>query len=79
MKIECADALVLLDNKTGFNAYMRCEEAQRIQEAGGLLQAGNVSLYETTDRQIPDSLKDGEALITDVLIKLQPNIAQCLN
>lgn len=77
--IQCVDAMVLLDNKTAFNSFIRCTEVDRINLYGGLRQSDQVSLYETNDRKIPDTLKDGEALITDVLVKLEPNVAINLN
>lgn len=79
MKIECVDAMVMLDNNKAFNAFVKCEEVERVDSAGGLSNAGSFSIFETTDRKIPNSLKDGEALITDVLVKLEPNVSINLN
>lgn len=73
------DALVVLDGTNpSFLSYMNYDEAQRIQQCG-LNNAGKVLLKETTDRIIPDSLKNGTSEICDVLVKLDPNCAVYLN
>ena len=73
------DALVVLDGENGgFFSYMNYDEAQRIQQCG-LASAGQVLLKETTDRKIPDTLKNGITEICDVWVRLEPNISYSLN
>lgn len=73
------DVLVVQDgNNKPFLAYMNYENALEVQ-AMGLANAECVNLRETPDRPIPDSLKDGTSCITDVLVRLEPNVAICLN
>ena len=73
------DAVVMLDGQNGgFFSYMNYDEAQRIQ-ACGLANANQVLLKETTDREIPESLKQGITEITDVQIKMEANVPIYLN
>lgn len=74
------DCLVMLDGQNnGFFSYMDYDQAYAVQEFGGLQKAEQVVLKETTDRPIPESLKQGLTEITDVLVRLQPNCAFYLN
>lgn len=74
MKEMCTDVIVLLDgNNGGFHSYMKTTEAERIGTQG-LQNAQHVILTELPDRPIPNTLKDGTALIKDVLVKIQPTI-----
>lgn len=76
---QVVDCMVLLDGQNKpFFSYMNYEEALRLQSIG-LTQAETVLLRETTDRQIPESLKIGETQICDVLVRLEPNCAISLN
>jgi hypothetical protein len=80
MRIECADAMVIMDGENGgFMSYMKCEEVERINAIGGIANAAEVLFYETTDRPIPARLKDGEAVVMDVLVKLDPAVSINLN
>jgi len=73
------DALVVLDGTNpSFLSYMNYEEAQRIQQCG-LNNAGKVLLKETTDRVIPESLKNGTSEICDVQVKMEANVPIYLN
>lgn len=73
------DCLVVQDGTNpSFFSYMNHSEAQRIQECG-LNNAEQVLLKETTDRVIPESLKQGVSEITDVLVRLELNTTLCLN
>lgn len=73
----CVDCLVVLDGKNpSFFSYMDYEQAQFLQEVG-LSNAEAIILKETNDRQIPRSLTKGISMITDVLVRLEPNI--CIN
>lgn len=73
------DVLVMQDGyNPSFFSYMACEEAQRIQECG-LANAGQIWLKEVDERPIPKCLKKGESEITDILVKLQPNVPIYLN
>lgn len=74
------DAIVYLDGKNGgFHSWMAIEEANRIMNNGGLQEAGCAVLRETDDRPIPQTLKDGQVEITDIHIKLEPNVFFYLN
>lgn len=74
------DALVILDGENGgFFSYMNHEQAQQIQLTGGLANQECINLRETEERKIPESLKRGEACITDILVRLEPNVEYSLN
>lgn len=73
------DAIVMLDGENGgFFSYMYHEEALKLQ-AIGLENAEQILLRETTDRLIPDSLKQGVTQICDVWVRLEPNMVFILN
>lgn len=74
------DALVLMDDKThGFMSLMPHEKALEIQQQGGLQNCEQIILRETTERPIPQSIKEGTSIITDILVKLEPTVTYCLN
>lgn len=74
------DALVMLDGENGgFHSYMSYENALEIQACGGLANAECINLRETEDRKIPQSLKEGLACVTDILVRLDPSIPYFLN
>lgn len=74
------DLIVLQDGENrGFFSYMNHEQAVEIQMCGGLENAECVNLRETPDRPIPDSLKNGTSTITDILVRLEPNVEVSLN
>jgi hypothetical protein len=80
MEREVVDVIVLQDGENRpFFSYMDAEQANMIANCGGLSQAECVNLRETKERPVPQSLKDGQSTITDVLVRLQPNIAIYLN
>lgn len=73
------DVLVALDGQNpSFYSYMYHQKALELQEVG-LANAECVNLRETTDRKIPESLKNGTALITDVMVRIEPNTEYNLN
>ena len=80
MEREVVDVLVVQDgaNKS-FLSYMDADQANMIANCGGLSQTEQVHLNETETRPIPDSLKEGFSIITDVLVRLQPNCSYSLN
>lgn len=70
------DVMVVLDGENGvFKSYMNCDEVNRLQTNGGLSQAEQVNLRETEDRPVPESLKDGTSMITDVWVTIIPGPA----
>jgi hypothetical protein len=74
------DVIVMQDGENpAFKAYMPHSSALTIQENGGLSHATSINLRETPDRPIPNSIKDGTSCITDVLVRLEPNINFSLN
>ena len=78
--ITVNDVLVVQDGQNpSFYAYMDQEETQRIQALGSLSNADRVCLKDTEERPIPQSLKKGESFITDIQVKLEPNIVYYLN
>lgn len=80
MEREVVDIIVVQDgtNKS-FLSYMDADQANMIANCGGLSQTEQVHLNETETRPIPDSLKEGFSIITDVLVRLQPNCSYSLN
>lgn len=80
MEHEVVDVMVFQD---GFNkpffSYMNAQQASEIVNCGGLSQAECINLRETEDRPVPQELKDGQSTIIDVLVRLEPNRAICLN
>lgn len=73
------DCIVITDGTNpDFFSYMPYEQAQAIQQVG-LSHSEQVILRETPDRKIPDGMKNGEMCITDILVRLEPNISVSLN
>ncbi len=73
------DVLVVQDGENpSFFSYTVEEETQRITQCG-LQNAGRIHLRETPERRIPQSLKDGQSEITDIQVKLAPNVIVYLN
>lgn len=78
-KEVCVDALVLLDNgKTGFHSYVEINHAIELYNTG-LANAEYVNLRESDKYSVPDSLKNGESAITDLLIRMEVNKEYFLN
>lgn len=74
------DIIALQDDKThGFFSLMLHEKALEIQNNGGLSQCEQIFLRETTERPIPQSIKEGTSMITDILVRLDPSTVYCLN
>lgn len=74
------DALVILDGENpAFFSYMGHEQVQQIQLTGGLSNQECINLRETEERKIPESLKRGEACITDILIRMESNCEYYIN
>lgn len=73
------DALVVLDGKNpSFFSWILQEETDRIKECG-LKNAEYVFLKDTPDRPMPQSLLHGRSEITDIQIRLQPDVVVYLN
>ena len=76
----CADAWICLDgDNPPFLTYIAYEEAQNIQDNGGLKFVERVNFVETPERQIPHHLKDGLAQICDIWVVMRQNVAIFLN
>lgn len=74
------DVIALQDDRThGFFSLMPHEKALEIQQQGGLSQCEQIILRETTERPIPQSIKEGTSMITDILVRLEPTVVYCLN
>lgn len=74
------DCLVRLDGENpSFYSLMPHEKALEIQNNGGLSECSQIILRETPERPIPESVKKGEACITDILVRLEPNMCIFLN
>jgi hypothetical protein len=68
--------IVITDGENpNFRSFMRCDIVDQIKDNGGLSQAEQVFLRETPDRQIPQCIKNGTAMIMDVWITLVPGPA----
>lgn len=73
------DCLVTLDGRNKpFFSYVPYDVAQKIQEIG-LENAETIIFRETEDRKIPKVLVDGLACITDVYVRLEPDVVMNLN
>lgn len=67
------DVIVVLDGENpSFKSYMNCDQVALIQNNGGLSCAEQVFLRETSDRPVPESLKGGISMITDIWVTLVP-------
>lgn len=73
------DCFVLEDSGKAFFSLMTHDKAQEIQANGGLANAEQINLRETTERPIPDSIKQGISCIQDILVKIEPNQMIYLN
>lgn len=73
------DCFVLENTGKAFFSLMPHERAKEIEASGGLSNAEQIHLKETSERPIPQSIKTGEACITDILVRLEPNVMQYLN
>ena len=53
-----------------FESLMKCDEANRIQLAGGLSQIDNYVLTETPGHKLPQGMKDGTLKMADAFITI---------
>lgn len=73
------DAIAILDGGNyGFFTYLKHEEAIRIQECG-LANAEQINLREVPQRPVPDHVKQGLSIISDIWVKLEPNTTIYIN
>ena len=74
------DCIILTDDKRqGFFSLMPHDNALEIQQNGGLENAEQIILRETSERPIPQNVKEGLACISDILVKLEPTISYFVN
>lgn len=70
---EVNPCIVILDgNNKPFRSYINCDVANLMIQKG-MKNFESLTLRETEDRRVPESLKQGMSMITDVWITLTPN------
>lgn len=77
--LPVVDAIIMLDGQNGgFKAWMDFDEAKRISDIGWE-NVNCINIRDAQDRPIPQTLKNGETIITDIMVRIEPNIEVSLN
>lgn len=73
------DIIAIQDNgKRGFFSLMPHERALEIQSIG-FQNTTQIILRETSERTIPEEIKNGTSLISDIWVKIETPTHYCLN